>query len=192
MTLVVGLGNPGPEYAQTRHNFGFMVVDELADDAGVVSFQEKFSGRVARASIEGAPSILLKPMTFMNLSGRSVGRAVQFYKTDPKDIIVVHDELDLPFGTVRIKKAGGIAGHKGLASLKQLLGTADFVRVRMGIDRPQRGSVTDYVLKNFTTDEAANLTDVIALGADAVKCIIRRGVTAAMNQFNKRGEANES
>ncbi len=192
MTLVVGLGNPGPEYAQTRHNFGFMVVDELASGAGVISYQEKFAGHVARAQIEGEPSVLLKPMTFMNLSGRSVSRAVQFFKLSPANIIVAHDELDLPFGTVRIKKAGGIAGHKGLASMKQLLGTADFIRVRMGIDRPQRGSVTDYVLKNFTQDETANLTDVIALGAGAVKCIIRRGVAAAMNQFNKRGEANES
>jgi PTH1 family peptidyl-tRNA hydrolase len=184
--LVVGLGNPGPRYASNRHNFGFMVVDELAGRSGPVSWREKFSGQLSRIRLGDVTYTLLKPMIYMNLSGRSVSRAAAFFGFDSKDIIVVHDELDLEPGTVRVKNGGGTAGHKGLASIKELLGDADFTRVRMGIGRPARGSVTDYVLEDFSADERAGLGDILERGADAVQHIAALGVASAMNEFNRR------
>lgn len=184
---MVGLGNPGPKYAQTRHNAGFLVVDELAARAGAAGWQQKFKGEHVRARVGGSPASLLKPLTYMNLSGRSVSRALGFYQIPADEMIVVHDDVDLDFGVVRVKSGGGTGGHKGLKSLKQDLGDTGFVRVRVGIGRPVHGSVTDFVLQKFASDEAAVLTDVIARAADAVETVVREGVTRAMNQFNKRG-----
>jgi peptidyl-tRNA hydrolase, PTH1 family len=184
--LVVGLGNPGPKYASNRHNFGFMVVDELAGRAGPVSWREKFSAELSRIRLGDVTYTLLKPMTYMNLSGRSVSRAASFFGLGSEEIIVVHDELDLEMGIVRVKNGGGIAGHKGLASIKELLGNADFTRVRMGIGRPNRGSVTDYVLDDFSADERAGLADLLERGADAVHHIATLGLASAMNEFNRR------
>jgi len=189
--LVVGLGNPGPRYAETRHNMGFMVLDELASRAGQSTWQQKFSGEMCRIRIGNKLCTLLKPLTFMNLSGRSVCRAVQFFQTPVDQIIVIHDELDVDYEVVRIKKGGGTAGHKGLTSLKQELGSTDFLRVRMGIGRPDRGSVSDYVLEKFSRDEAITFVDVIARGGDAVESILDKGVSAAMNVFNKRNANSE-
>lgn len=184
--LVVGLGNPGPKYAKNRHNFGFMVADELADRSLFPSWREKFSGLFAKVQLGDFSFTLLKPMTFMNLSGKSVSRAVGFFDVPRENIIVVHDELDLAFGTVRVKNGGGTAGHKGITSIKNLLGHAEFPRVRMGIGRPEHGSVSDYVLKDFSADETISLHDVVKRGADAVQSIAESGVTAAMNEFNRR------
>ncbi len=184
--LVVGLGNPGPKYANNRHNFGFMVADELAGRVIVPSWREKFSGLLSKIQLGDRQFTLLKPLTYMNLSGRSVSRAVGFFGVDLSRIIVIHDELDLAFGTVRIKNGGGTAGHKGIASIKELLGDGGFIRVRMGIGRPQHGSVSDYVLKDFTPDEAAGLEAVVKRGADAVQHIALEGVIPAMNEFNRR------
>src|SRR4051812_21182127 len=164
MLLVVGLGNPGKEYAAHRHNVGFMAVDELASRVRAVSFRDKFSGEYAKAEIAGEPAILLKPMTFMNESGRSVQPAMAFFKVAPKDLIVLHDELDLPFGDVRLKMGGGHAGHNGLRSIMASVGNGDFGRVRVGIGRPPpgfRGDVADYVLSGFDPVERASLPDLL-------------------------------
>ena len=183
--LVVGLGNPGPKYAMNRHNLGFMVVDELARRAGA-GFRDKFNGALTRVNSGLSSMTLLKPFTFMNLSGQSVSRAVQFFSVDIRDIIVVHDELDLSFGTLRVKDGGGTAGHKGLNSLKRELGDTDFVRVRMGIGRPERGSVSDYVLSDFNAEERAELVDVVERGADAVEMLVDKGAAMTMNEINRK------
>lgn len=190
--LIVGLGNPGPEYEATRHNFGFMVLDALASRGYGAGWHEKFKGLSIRARVGGATCTLLKPQTFMNLSGRSVARAAQFYGYGPTEIIVVHDDVDLPFEVVRIKKGGGTAGHKGLKSLKQDLGHTDFIRVRMGVGRPARGSVSDFVLSNFARDERIALPDIVERGADAVTSIVADGVRKAMNAHNKKTEQEET
>ena len=181
--LVVGLGNPGPKYADTRHNIGFMVVDELARHAGV-SFKEKFKGHVARASLGGADVILLKPMTFMNVSGVSVGACATFFKIPPERTLVVHDELDLSFGTLRLKLGGGHAGHNGLRSIFAHYGKT-FARLRCGIGRPgHAGPVTGHVLGRFDASERAEIDDVITTAVEAVEAVLREGPTLAMNTLH--------
>jgi PTH1 family peptidyl-tRNA hydrolase len=189
--LVVGLGNPGPKYAGTRHNAGFMVADALQRRAAGAGWQEKFSGLASRADVAGRPALLLKPITFMNLSGRSVVRAAAFFRIAIPDIVVVHDDLDLEFGVVRVKVGGGLGGHKGLASCAAELGDPGFLRVRVGIGRPRFGDATDYVLQSFAKEEAAELPDVVERAADAVEAVVKDGAVKAMNTFNKRGEAGE-
>ncbi len=195
--LVVGLGNPGPEYAGNRHNFGFMVLDALAWHIDAPSFQEKFKGLFARGRHGGRRVDLLKPMTFMNLSGRSVAKAAGFFQIAVENIIVIHDELDLPFGTLRLKKGGGTGGHKGIASIKENLGSADFTRVRMGIGRPipedprHDIDITNYVLRNFESKDVPSLTNVIEYGVKAVERVVQNGIRVAMNEFNKRGGGSD-
>lgn len=184
--LVVGLGNPGPRYAGNRHNFGFMVLEKLLFRTGFVTWREKFSGQVARVQLEGVSCTLLQPLTYMNRSGRSVSRAAQFYQVGISNIVVVHDEVDLEYGTIRVKNGGGTAGHKGLASIKRELGDAGFLRVRMGVGRPVHGDVSDFVLSDFSPDERVVLEDLVQRGADAVSTLVTSGVTAAMNEFNRR------
>ena len=185
--LVVGLGNPGPQYAKNRHNYGFLVLDEIADSAAMAGWQEKFSGQFLRTNLAGNKLLLLKPMTYMNLSGRSVARAVHFFRIPIENVIVLHDDLDLPYDEIRIKKGGGTAGHKGIASIAQELGDTGFIRVRMGIGRPVRGEVVNYVLDNFSIEENATLVENVIRGANVVNCIVSCGLTTAMNRFNKRG-----
>ncbi|MCP4601837.1 MAG: aminoacyl-tRNA hydrolase [Proteobacteria bacterium] len=191
-TLVVGLGNPGPQYANTRHNLGFMVIDALAAQIDAKNWIKTFSGLLCRAHINGQRLDLLKPMTFMNLSGQSVSRVAHFYRIGVANIILVHDDLDLPFKRLQIKKGGGTGGHKGIESVKQELGSAGFTRIRMGIGRPSRDdkdfeSSTKFVLSNFSVEEEKLLTNVIDRGVKAVECVARNGITIAMNEFNKRG-----
>lgn len=189
MLLVVGLGNPGREYASHRHNVGFMVVDELAAKVRADAFRDKFSGSYARAQIGDQQAVLLKPMTFMNESGRSVQPAMAFFKVAPRETVVIHDELDLPFGEVRLKVGGGHAGHNGLRSLMAHLGTGDFARVRFGIGRPPpgfRGEVADFVLSGFDPVERAKLPDSLKVAAESVLDIAARGIDAAMNARNTR------
>jgi PTH1 family peptidyl-tRNA hydrolase len=192
--LVVGLGNPGPKYADTRHNLGFMVADALHRRAAGRGWQEKFQGSAARVDLAGAPALLLKPLTFMNLSGRSVSRAAAFFRVPVARIIVVHDDLDLEFGLVRVKVGGGFGGHKGIASCAAELADPGFARVRIGIGRPPYGDATDYVLQAFSRSEAAELGDVVERAADAVLSVVRDGPAKAMNAFNARaprgGEAD--
>ena len=187
--LVVGLGNPGREYATTRHNVGWMALDELAARASAAPFKKKFSGEYATATWEGRQLFLLRPETYMNESGRSVQPAAAFFKTPPAAMLVLHDELDLPFGDVRLKVGGGHAGHNGLRSLIASLGTPDFVRLRIGIGRPPagfRGEVADYVLSSFDAIERATLPDVVGKAVDVVRAVVRDGVDRTMNQANAR------
>ena len=185
--LVAGLGNPGPQYAKNRHNYGFLVLDAMAASVGVTGWQEKFSGQFLRTNLAGNKLLLLKPMTYMNLSGCSVARAVNFFRIKIENVIVIHDDLDLPYDEIRIKKGGGTAGHKGIASIARELGETRFVRVRMGIGRPVHGEVVNYVLDNFSIEENATLVENVNRGANVVNCIVGCGLTTAMNRFNKRG-----
>jgi PTH1 family peptidyl-tRNA hydrolase len=188
--LIAGLGNPGADYASTRHNAGAMALAHLADRMGQAGgFKRKFDGEVAAGTMAGRACVLLCPRTFMNDSGRSVGSAARFYRIAPGDIIVLHDELDLPFGQVRVKLGGGHAGHNGLGSVIASLGTAEFTRVRMGIGRPPAGftgEVADYVLSSFGASERADLPAMLALAADAVAYVVTEGLERAMNRVNTR------
>jgi PTH1 family peptidyl-tRNA hydrolase len=185
--LVVGLGNPGPRYAETRHNVGFRVVDELCSRGGG-SFRERFHGEFAAVGLFGTQLGLLKPMTFMNESGRSVQPAAQFLKVPPSSLLIIHDELDLPFGELRLKSGGGDAGHRGLKSISQALGPAS-LRLRVGIGRPPpdfRGAVADFVLQGFSPAERADLPNVVDRAAEAVALVATRGIEVAMNATNQR------
>ncbi len=193
MKLIVGLGNPGKKYERTRHNIGFMVVERMLRMHGLGDLREKFSALWTKgdATIDaGRHAIaLLLPQTFMNLSGDSVQPAATFLKVAPADIIVVHDELDLPWRDVRVKVGGGHAGHNGLRSIIARLGTPDFVRVRVGIGRPPpgfKGDVADFVLQDFDASERAELPDVMDRAAAAVERVVAVGAASAMNALNKK------
>jgi PTH1 family peptidyl-tRNA hydrolase len=185
--LVVGLGNPGPDYAATRHNLGFMVTDRLAGEWSL-GWRSKFSGRVAEGRDNGTRLALLQPLTYMNVSGRSVAAALRFYKLEVDALVVVHDEIDLELGDVRAKSGGGLAGHNGLRSLRDSLGTADFVRVRIGVGRPERGErqpVADWVLRPFPP--GVDVDALVTRGAECTQVVIRDGIDAAMQRFNGAG-----
>ena len=182
--LVVGLGNPEPQYAGHRHNVGFMVLDRLADEHRVALSRSKFKGVYGTGSIGPVPVALLKPMTFMNLSGQSVVPAARFFGVAPARILVIHDELDLPFGRLRLKVGGGHAGHNGLRSICADLGSHDYVRLRVGIGRPQKGSVSRYVLSDFAGEEIEWLPDLLERAAAAVRAALEMGPRQAMNAVN--------
>ncbi len=186
MLLVAGLGNPGSKYRDNRHNVGFMVVESAADRLGCGAFKSKFKAEFCLGGIGEQKVAYLKPMTFMNLSGNAVGAALSFYRLSLADLIVVHDELDLAFGTCRVKQGGGTAGHKGLRSIVEHCGGEDFVRVRVGIGRPEGVEVEDYVLSDFSTSERQKLPDVLDTAVAALNCVIERGAQDAMNRFNAR------
>ncbi len=192
-SLVVGLGNPGPKYAQNRHNIGFMVIDEIARRCQVDGFKAKFGGEVASGDLAGEKAILLKPMEYMNLSGRAVQRTAAFYQVEPKAITVVHDEIDLEFGVLRVKLGGGHAGHNGLRSLVAELGTPDFVRVRCGVGHPgTAANVADYVLGDFQKQEQEEAKILIQVAADAVEEIGKMGPLFAMNKRETAGSCRRS
>jgi len=182
--LIVGLGNPGAQYAQTRHNVGFMALDRLAERYMLQITGKKFKGHFVKGVIRNADVVLLKPQTFMNLSGGSVQPATAFYDIEPEHVIVVHDELDLECGDLRVKKGGGHGGHNGLRDIIQKLGERDFIRVRMGIGRPGRGSVTDWVLGTFPSADQNARDEMIEEACDALEVILDEGVIAAQNRFN--------
>src|ERR687892_257588 len=182
--LVAGLGNPGREYTGHRHNVGHMVVDELARRHGG-SWRGKFSGDLSELRIGESRVALLKPMTYMNESGRSVGAALRFFKIPPEQLLVVHDEGDLDLGRLQARLGGGLAGHNGLRSIAQQLGTQEFLRLRIGVGRPGRGDrrpVADYVLSAF--DESTDVDALVARAADAVETTAREGLEAAQARFN--------
>ncbi|MEO8290278.1 MAG: aminoacyl-tRNA hydrolase [Gaiellaceae bacterium] len=184
--LVVGLGNPGREYATTRHNVGFMVVDELARRQGG-SWRGKFAGELTDVRIDGARVALLKPQTYMNESGRSAAAAARFYKVEPEALLAVHDEVDLELGRLQARAGGGLAGHNGLRSLAQHLGSPEFLRLRVGVGRPERGDprpVADYVLSPF--DPEVDVGALVLRAADAVETVVRDGVEEAQQRFNER------
>lgn len=187
-TIVVGLGNPGPKYAANRHNVGFMVADVLAQRVGgrfAVSRKVRAEVCETRLGVVGSRVILVKPLTFMNLSGESVGPLAQYFGIAPESVIAVHDELDIPYGQLRVKRGGGEGGHNGLRSLTKVLGSKDYARVRFGIGRPPgRQDAAGYVLKDFAKAERADLDLNLELAADAVEAVIEKGVEAAQNIFN--------
>lgn len=187
--LVVGLGNPGPGYAGNRHNVGQMVVDVLADRARLTFKTHKAGALVAEGRLHpGGPRVILaKPGSYMNVSGGPVAQLAKFFKIPADRIVVVHDELDIDFDTVRIKVAGGHGGHNGIRDVSARLGTPEFVRVRVGIGRPPgRQDAADFVLKDFAAEERKTLPNLLEDAADAVEAIIADGVLAAQNRFNQR------
>jgi peptidyl-tRNA hydrolase, PTH1 family len=182
--LVVGLGNPGREYAKTRHNVGRMVVDELARRQSA-TWRGKFNGQLAEIRVDGHRVALLKPETYLTESGRSVGAAARFYKVEPDAILVVHDEGDFDLGRLQARKGGGLAGHNGLRSIAQHLKTQDFLRLRIGVGRPERGDprpLADYVLSNFEPYQDADA--IVAHAADAVETLDAEGLERAQAKFN--------
>ncbi len=184
--LVVGLGNPGSKYRETRHNIGFAVVDRLAERHRIGLSQEKFDGRFGSGRVAGHKVFLLEPETYMNRSGESVGPAARYYEIAPERIVVVHDEVDLELGRLKVKRGGGHGGHNGLKSLVDALGSRDFVRVRCGVGRPERGSVSDHVLGRFESEERPVADELIEIAADAVEVVLRDGPSEAQNQFHGR------
>jgi PTH1 family peptidyl-tRNA hydrolase len=184
--LVAGLGNPGSRYQWTRHNAGFMVLDRLSAIAGIPLTKKGFSGSCGEGHWHGNRIILLKPQTFMNLSGRSVAEAFRFHKLDLADLVVVHDDMDIPFGRIKMKKGGGSGGHNGLKSLAECLGTGDFLRLRVGIGRPPRGDAVDYVLSPFAGNEMNDLLSVLDGAVDMLETLVLEGLPKAMSLFNNR------
>jgi PTH1 family peptidyl-tRNA hydrolase len=189
MKLIVGLGNPGAQYDQTRHNAGFVVVDEIArrHAMGEVA-RARFQSATLEARISGEKCLLLKPTTFMNLSGRAVGEAVRFFKLTPsEDMIVVTDDIALPVGTIRLRPGGGSGGHNGLTDIDRALGGEPYARCRVGIGAtPKPMKQVDWVLSRFTADEMDDLGRSVVESAEAIECWVSQGIDAAMNTFNKR------
>jgi peptidyl-tRNA hydrolase, PTH1 family len=182
--LVAGLGNPGPRHERDRHNVGWMVVDELARRRDA-SFKSKFSGRVGETRIDGHRLALLKPETYMNESGRSISAAARFYKVAPEDVLVAHDDVDLELGRLQARAGGGLAGHNGLRSIAQALGTPEFLRLRIGVGRPGRGDHRDvaaFVLAPFELHEDRDA--IVSRAADAVEALVAEGIEEAQRRFN--------
>jgi PTH1 family peptidyl-tRNA hydrolase len=190
MHLVVGLGNPGDQYRDNRHNVGFMVVDELLARARGSAPKAKFGAELAEVTLAGKRVLLCKPMEFMNVSGQAVARVAGFWKIPVADTVVVHDELDVPFGRLKLAAGGGPGGHNGVRSLIADLGDPNFPRVRFGVGRPPAGrDAAGYVLADFSRAEAKELPELRMLAADAVEAIVNGGVLAAMNKFNGKAVA---
>jgi peptidyl-tRNA hydrolase, PTH1 family len=187
MKIIVGLGNPGRKYERTRHNAGFMVVDALAGSLKLDLAQEKYHAFIAKGRIGPEEALLAKPQTFMNESGRSVGAILRYTYAKAADLVVVHDELDLPLGSVRVKIGGGHGGHNGLRSIIEHIGTPDFVRVRVGVGRPIPGfDAAAYVLSPFTAEERKSAMEAVGRAAEAVRAVVLEGAVKAMNRFNKQ------
>ncbi|MBE0697101.1 MAG: aminoacyl-tRNA hydrolase [Anaerolineaceae bacterium] len=183
--LVIGLGNPGREYRETRHNIGFIVIDRLCKAMGISLSRMQSKALVGMGSLEGCKLVVAKPQTFMNLSGQSVGGLVRFYKVPLAQVIVAHDDLDLPLGTIRLRPGGGSAGQKGMASIIQQLGTQEFARLRLGIGRPPgQMDPAAYVLQRFTAKEQDMLNLVLDRSEAAVRSFVREGLNTAMNLHN--------
>lgn len=186
MWLIVGLGNPGAKYELTRHNFGFLAIDALLEKQGISSMKSGFSGQTMRSELAGNQCVFLKPETFMNRSGTSVQQAMAFHKIPLSNVVVMHDELDLPMGDARIKIGGGVSGHNGLKDIARLVGP-DFVRVRLGIGRPSiRGCEADYVLSPFSNQELITVSQVIDRSVAALSIFLTEGLDAAQRQLNIR------
>lgn len=196
MKLIVGLGNPGQQYRNTRHNVGFRVLDEVAERLGAKFDKEKYDGLFATAEHKGTRLMLLKPLTYMNLSGTAVAKAARNRVPGPEHIIVVLDEIQLPLGTLRIRPEGSHGGHNGLRSVIEHLGAKNFPRLRIGIGQKKTGQdLSDHVLSTFTPEERPEVEQAVRQAADAVLCCVAEGVAKAMNRFNKRpgpGEKQET
>jgi PTH1 family peptidyl-tRNA hydrolase len=185
--IIVGLGNPGPRYENTRHNVGVQVLELLLERTGASLKSHKSGCLTAETTIEGEKCVLARAMSYMNESGGPVGRLVRWYKAAPDHVIVAHDEIDIPFGEVRVKFGGGTAGHNGLRSLASHLGTNEFIRIRVGVSRPRgRREAADHVLDEFSRAERSELSDILDRAADAVESVVSNGVERTMNEVNTR------
>jgi PTH1 family peptidyl-tRNA hydrolase len=184
MRAIVGLGNPGEKYEHTRHNVGFDVISIIAAKLNAPIKKLKFQGVIGETQLGGDKLVLIKPQTFMNLSGNSIYEIVRFYKIEPDHVIVIYDDLDLPVGTVRIRKQGGTGGHNGMKSIIYQLQTEEFPRIRIGIDKPEGDEVIDYVLHDFLKSEQEPIFEALQKAALAVECMIRENVDMAMNKYN--------
>ncbi len=184
--IVAGLGNPGPTYQWTRHNAGFLFLDRLADRENISITKKSFSGFCGELSLAGHRLILLKPQTFMNLSGVSVMQALQFHKLPLSHVIVIHDELDLPFGTVRFKNGGGHGGHNGLRSIMENLGKSDYIRLRIGIGKSLHGDTTSHVLGKIPPEQMEALSRVLDGGIEMFKVMLTEGLPKAMSLYNNK------
>ena len=193
MKIIVGLGNPGNEYAKTRHNVGFMLVDALAEHLNINLWKDKFNAQIAEGRIGTEKILLVKPQTYMNNSGEAVGPLMRWYKVTPEDIIVAHDDMDIPAGTIRIRKKGSSGGHNGIKSLIAHLGSENFPRVRLGVGRPLPGwSVVNHVLAQFPQEDKTAVDEAIKYLIPAVECIVNDSVDMAMNKYNpKKAKKNK-
>jgi PTH1 family peptidyl-tRNA hydrolase len=191
MYLILGLGNPGRRYQFTRHNIGFMVLEKIAAQWEVDLKQKSFDALWNRGKIAGINVLLALPQTYMNLSGNAARKLLAYFKMDISNLIVIHDDLDLPFGKLRLKTGGGDAGHKGLKSITTCLGSADFMRVRMGIGKPSdKSRIEDYVLERFGSEEAAMLQQIIQLASEAATEIVLSGMQTAMVKYHTKNISN--
>ncbi len=187
LRLVVGLGNPGVRYRKTRHNVGFMAVDSIAQQFGIALDREKFGVVFGRGSVERVTVVLAKPVAFMNRSGPPVQQLAHYYRIPCEDMLVIHDDIDLAFGKLKIKKKGGHGGHNGVRSLMDAFGGGDFVRLRIGVGRSEAGiSVTDHVLGKFSAEQAKILDRIISSARDAVVTVLCEGTQVGMNVFNRK------
>jgi peptidyl-tRNA hydrolase, PTH1 family len=183
--LLIGLGNPGREYKDTRHNIGFMLIDQLAEKIGARGMKVQSKAIITSGLYEERKLILAKPQTYMNLSGQSVQGLLHFYKIPLENLLVAHDDLDIPYGTIRIRPTGGPGGQRGMANTIELLGTKDFPRLRLGIGRPPgRMDPKDYVLQDFSKDELKLMPELLSRAADAALEFVMKGLNAAMNKYN--------
>jgi len=189
MKLIVGLGNPGRSYARNRHNIGFICLNRFARTQGIKFDKKKGLARIGEGEAAGNKVVLARPQTFMNNSGRSLSRLIKKFKIDLKDLIVIHDDLDLPLAKIRLSRGSGSGGHKGINSIIQEIGTQDFIRIRVGIGRPDKPEISEddiiaYVLSDFTPDEKKAIDKIIPQVSEAILCLLNDGLTAAMNKFN--------
>lgn len=188
--LIVGLGNPGPQHSNNRHNIGFMLIDHLADEIGEREFRLEHQALITEGKLEGEKAILAKPQTFMNVSGPSVARLVETWEIPCSNLLIISDDIDLPLGQLRLRESGGTGGHKGLRSIQNRMGTQDIPRLRVGIGRPPgRTEPADFVLEDFSKNELMEVEIALRRTADCVRCFIREGIQAAMTVFNRSIEA---
>mgnify|MGYP003585213768 FL=1 len=187
MKMIAGLGNPGSEYARTKHNVGFMFLDALAEKLGVDNWKTKYDALVAEGRIGTEKVLLVKPLTYMNESGRAIGPLMSWYKLSPEDLIVIHDDMDIPAGTIRIRRKGSAGGHNGMKSILYHVGDENFPRLRIGIGRPLPGwTVVNHVLAPFSAEDAPKLREAIEYLLPALKCVVTDGVDLAMNRYNPK------
>lgn len=184
MKVVIGLGNPGLQYRETRHNIGFMVIDALAKKENICIDKGKFKGLIGEGNINGQKILLVKPQTFMNLSGETVSQVLHWYKVTAEDIIVIYDDMSLAVGQLRFRPKGSAGGHNGIKSMIQQLNTENFARLKIGIDRPLFGDVTGFVLGKFNQEEREIIDKTIERATDALYTYLKDGIIGAMNKFN--------
>lgn len=194
MYLIVGLGNPGIKYTLTRHNIGFLALDALAKSFDAKIEREEHKALTLKFKLDGEDVILAKPQTFMNLSGESVVSLMQFYKIEPSKLFVIHDEIDLPFGYMKVQKGRGAGGHNGIKSISELLGHQDYARLRLGVGRPSNPHipVVDYVLQNFDKTEQEKLVEFLNRSGDAIESFIFNGLDKTASQFNQKPDVGTS